>query len=45
MIGLDDSQKEKVLKVSKGDKIKFKGKLNNWGNLMPITLDNGEIIE
>lgn len=44
-IGLDDSQKEKVLKVSKGDKIKFRGKLNEWGSLLAISLSDGEILD
>ena len=44
-IGLDDSQKEKVLKISKGDKVKFRGKLSNWGSILAITLSDGEILE
>ncbi len=43
LIGLDDSQKQKVIPLKKGNKIKFKGTLSSWGSILPITLDDGEI--
>lgn len=43
MIDLDDSQKNKVMSLTKGSRIRFRGKLKTWGSLLPITLEEGEI--
>lgn len=43
MIDLDDSQKNKVLSLTKGSRIQFRGKLKTWGSILPITLEEGEI--
>ena len=42
-IELKASEKNKALKLSKGDVITFKGRLKNWGSFLPITIDKGEI--
>lgn len=45
IINLKDSEKEKAIKVSKGNNITFTGTLSDWGSIMPITLKDGMIIE
>ena len=43
LITLKDSEKEKGVKLHEGDRVRFTGTLDEWGTLMPITLDDGEI--
>jgi len=44
LIRLKKSEKSKAAQFHQGDTIRFTGILRNWGSLMPITLDDGEII-
>lgn len=43
-IDLRPEQKEKALKMSKGDEVCIVGTLKNWGTLMPVDLTDGEIV-
>ena len=45
LITLKKSGKTKAVRLHQGDHVKFTGRLENWGSLMPITLDQGEIVE
>jgi hypothetical protein len=44
MIALKDGQESKAINLRKGDTITFKASLDSWGSLLPITLEDGEII-
>jgi hypothetical protein len=44
LMRLNDDQREKALKLSKGDRVTFVGVLDEWGAIMPTTLSQGEII-
>lgn len=43
IISLNKSSKEKAMKLSKGNRVRFTGKLDRWGTLMPISITDGEI--
>ena len=43
LIRLKRSERAKALRLQKGDSVTFSGKLDDWGTLMPITLDDGEL--
>lgn len=43
IITLNDSSKEKALKLNKGDYVQFSGKLDRWGTLIPISITEGMI--
>ena len=43
LIRLKRSERSKALRLHQGDSVTFSGKLDDWGTLMPITLDNGEL--
>lgn len=43
LIRMKKDQRNRALALSKGDRITFRGVLDDWGMLMPSTLDEGEI--
>jgi len=43
-IDLKKSEEAKAMRIHKGDIIRFIGILNTWGSLLPISVDDGEII-
>ena len=43
-IDLKKSEEAKAMRIHKGDIIRFTGILNTWGSLLPISVDDGEII-
>ena len=43
LISLKRSERSKAAQLHQGDSITFSGRLDDWGTLMPITLDQGEI--
>jgi general secretion pathway protein G len=45
LIHLNATEKSKAAQLQKGDQVRFTGILKEWGSLMPITLDDGEIIQ
>jgi hypothetical protein len=45
LIKLKKSERPKALRLRKGERVTFSGKLENWGTLLPITLTEGEITE
>lgn len=45
LIRLKKTEKSKALRLHQGDRVTFTGTLRDWGTLMPITLDDGEILE
>lgn len=45
LIKLKKSEKSKAVRLHQGDQVRFTGILRDWGSLMPITLDDGEIIQ
>ena len=45
LIRLDDKERANAISLKEGDSVTFTGILNDWGTMMPITLDRGEIIE
>ncbi len=45
LIHLNKDQKPRAAKLHQGDRVRFSGTLESWGSLMPITLDDGEIVE
>lgn len=42
-IELKSSEESKALKIIKGDRVNFTGRLDRWGTILAISLDNGEI--
>lgn len=44
LIKLKESQKSKALTLKKDDSVTFAGTLDKWGSLLPITLNEGEIV-
>lgn len=44
LVSLKDSSKAEALKLRKGDAVTFEGILDDWGTLMPVTLDHGIIV-
>lgn len=45
LIRLKRSEKSKALRLHQGERVTFTGTLRSWGTLLPITLDEGEIID
>ena len=45
LINLKKAEKAKASQLHQGDKVRFTGILSTWGSLLPITLDDGEIIQ
>ena len=45
LIELDDSQKDKALTLSENSSITFSGILSDWGSILPITIDDGKILD
>jgi hypothetical protein len=45
LIHLNKSEKPKAVKLHEGDTVRFSGRLESWGTLMPVTLDDGQILE
>jgi hypothetical protein len=45
LIRLKPSEKSKAMQLEEGDTVTFTGILDSWGTLLPITLDDGEIIK
>lgn len=43
-IHLKKSARDKALQLRQGDYVKFTGHLDDWGSIMPITIDDGEIL-
>lgn len=43
LIYLKRSERAKALRLQKGDSVTFAGKLDDWGTLLPITVNDGEI--
>lgn len=42
---LKEEERQKALNLSQGDRVTFIGILDDWGSIMPITLEAGEIVE
>jgi len=45
LITLDDKERANAISLREGDSVTFTGILNDWGTLMPITLERGKIDE
>ncbi len=45
LVRLKESERQKALKLSEGSPVTFTGILDDWGSIMPVTLDHGEIIQ
>lgn len=45
LVRLKESERQDAMKLSEGDPVTFVGILDDWGSIMPVTLDNGEIVE
>jgi len=45
LIRLKKSERDKAKSLSKGSRVSFSGVLDDWGTLLPITLDDGEILK
>lgn len=45
LIKLKPTEREKAIKLKEGDLVTFVGLLDDWGTLMPVTIDQGEIVE
>lgn len=44
IVSLKDSQRSRALALQQDDRVTFTGILESWGSLMPISLDDGEIV-
>lgn len=44
LVSLKDSARSEAIKLQEGDSVTFEGVLDDWGSLMPVTLDHGIII-
>jgi len=44
IISLRNDQRQKALALSEGNRVSFTGILSDWGTLMPISLNDGEIL-
>jgi hypothetical protein len=44
IISMKKSERDKASSLSKGSRVTFSGVLNNGGTILPITLDDGEIV-
>jgi hypothetical protein len=45
VIKLRNSEKEKASKLSKNRFVEFRGTLDSWGSILPITLKDGELLD
>jgi hypothetical protein len=45
LVRLKEGARQDAIKLSEGDPVTFVGVLNDWGSLMPVTLDQGEIVK
>jgi hypothetical protein len=45
LIKLKKVEKSKAAQLHQGDQVRFTGILRDWGSLMPITLDDAEIVQ
>lgn len=45
LIKLNKSERGKAINLSENDFVKFRGTLDDWGTIMPITLKDGEIVK
>lgn len=43
LVSLRKSERAKAASLQQGSYVRFSGVLDNWGTIMPITLDDGEI--
>lgn len=44
LIELKKSEKQKALKLSKDMYVAFEGTLDSWGSILPITMEDGELL-
>lgn len=44
ILTLKDSERSKAVQLQKGDPVTFTGTLQSWGSIMPISMDDGEIM-
>jgi hypothetical protein len=44
-VKLKDNERDKAIKLKEGDLVTFTGILDNWGTLVPVTLDHGKIVK
>ena len=44
LVRLKPTEREKAIKLSEKDLVTFVGILDDWGTIMPVTLDQGEIV-
>lgn len=44
IITLKKTEKDKAIRFKEGDTVTFRGVLNRWGTVMPISLNEGEIV-
>jgi len=44
LVKLKPTEREKAIKLSEKDIVTFVGILDDWGTIMPVTLDHGEIV-
>lgn len=45
LVSLKDSSRSEAIKFKEGDMVTFQGLLDDWGTIMPVTLDHGVIIK
>lgn len=45
LVRLKESERQKAVKLSQGAPVTLVGILDDWGSIMPVTLDHGEIVE
>ena len=45
LVSLKRSEHAKAARLHEGDRVTFSGRLVDWGTLLPVSLDQGEIIE
>ena len=45
LVRLKESERQDAINLSEGDPVMFVGILDDWGTILPVTLDHGEIVE
>lgn len=45
LIKLKESSRGDAVKLQEGDSVRFQGVLDDWGSIMPVTIDHGVIIK
>jgi len=45
IVRLRKSEKEKAAELNQGEKVTFIATLKDWGTLMPVTMEDGEIVK